>query len=142
MNLWERIKAWRGGKVKPLTQRHGALGESSAKKHLQKAGLKFLTANFKSDRGEIDLIFRDDDCLVFVEVKARSSEKWVRPAATVSAPQRKRLSQAALDYLKLIKNPQVKVRFDIVEVLLEKGEVREIRHLPNTFPMDRAHRYF
>ena len=45
--------------------------------------MKFLTANFRSPRGEIDLVFRDADCLVFIEVKTRSSEDWVRPAAAV-----------------------------------------------------------
>jgi putative endonuclease len=142
MSLWERIKNLRGGKDTPLTQKHGELGERTAKKHLQRLGLKFLTANFKSDRGEIDLIFRDQDCLVFVEVKARSSEDWVRPAASVNAAKRKRLSQTALDYLKLIKNPEIKIRFDIVEVLLNAGEVKEVRHLPNTFPMEKPYRYF
>jgi putative endonuclease len=72
---------------------------------------------------------------VFIEVKTRSSEGWVRPAASVNARKRKLLSQTALDYLKLIKNPKIKIRFDIVEVLLDDGEVREIRHLPNTFRM-------
>lgn len=135
MNLWERIKNLRGDKVMPLTHKHGQLGERTAKKHLQRLGLKFLTANFRSERGEIDLIFRDADCLVFVEVKARSSEEWTRPAASVNAERRGRLSRAALDYLKLIKNPKIKIRFDIVEVLLSNGEVKEVRHLPNTFPM-------
>jgi hypothetical protein len=51
------------------------------------------------------------------------------------------LSQTALDYLKLLKNPAVKIRFDIVEVLLTAGAVREIRHLPNTFPMARPYRH-
>jgi putative endonuclease len=51
--------------------------------------LKFLTANFRSDRGEIDLIFREADCLVFVEVKTRIKGGWTRPAAAVNA--RKRL---------------------------------------------------
>lgn len=142
MNLWERIKNWREGKDKPLSHKHGELGERAAKKHLKRIGLKFLTANFRSDRGEIDLIFRDNDCLVFVEVKTRSSEDWVRPAASVNAHKRRLLSQTALDYLKLIKNPQVKIRFDIVEVLLNGGEVREVRHLPNTFPMEKPYRYF
>jgi putative endonuclease len=103
--------------------------------------LKFLAANFRSARGEIDLIFRDDDCLAFVEVKTRSSEDWGRPAAAVNAQRRRRLSQAALDYLRLLKNPPVKIRFDIVEVLLNDGEVREIRHLPNTFAMAKPFRY-
>jgi putative endonuclease len=141
MNLLERIKAWGGKKDQPLAHRHGQLGERTARKHLQRLGLKFLTANFRSDRGEIDLVFRDKDCLVFVEVKTRSSEDWVRPAAYVNAHKRRLLSQTALDYLKLIKNPQIKIRFDIVEVLLNDGKPREVRHLPNTFPMSKPSRY-
>jgi putative endonuclease len=135
VNLLERIKAWGGKKESPLAHRHGELGERTAKKHLQRLGLKFLAANFRGSAGEIDLIFQEEDCLVFVEVKTRSSEAWVRPAGSVNARKRKLLSQTALDYLKLIKNPRIKIRFDIVEVLLDDGAVREIRHLPNTFPM-------
>ncbi len=142
MKLWERIQAWKRGEQQPISARHGETGESAARKHLRKLGLKFLTANFRSKRGEIDLIFRDMDCLVFVEVKTRSSEDWVRPAAYVDARKRKLLSQTALDYLRLIKNPEVKIRFDIVEVLLTDGAVREIRHLPNTFEMSKPYRYF
>ena len=141
MNFATRIKSLLGKNEKPEHLRRGELGERAAKKHLQKLGLKFLTANFRSDRGEIDLVFRDQDCLVFVEVKARSSEDWTRPAAAVDARKRRLLSQTAIDYLKLLKNPQVKIRFDIVEVLLTNGEVREVRHLPNTFPLTKPYRY-
>jgi putative endonuclease len=140
MNLWERIKSLRG-KPKAEHLRRGKLGERAAKKHLQKQGLKFLTANFRSPRGEIDLVFRDGDCLAFVEVKARSSEDWMRPAAYVDSRKKRLLSQTALDYLRLIKNPEVKIRFDIVEVLLADGEVREVRHLPNAFVMSKPYRY-
>jgi putative endonuclease len=141
MNLLEKIKAKFAGKEKPEHLRRGELGEQAAKKFLQKQGLKFLTANFRSARGEIDLIFRHEDCLAFIEVKTRSSENWSRPAAAVNLERRRRLSQCALDYLRLLKNPTVKIRFDIVEVLLADGEVREIRHLPNTFPMAKPFRY-
>ena len=133
MNLLQRIKERLTGKPEPEHLRRGVLGERAAKKHLQQRGLKFLTANFRSERGEIDLVFREGDCLVFVEVKTRSSEDWTRPAAAVNARKRRLLSQTALDYLRLLKNPHVKIRFDIVEVLLADGAVREIRHLPNTF---------
>ena len=125
----------------PIHLRHGQLGERAAKRHLKRQGLKFLTANFRSERGEMDLIFRDHDCLVFIEVKTRSSEDWVRPAAAVNAERRRRLTRTALDYLRLLRNPPVKIRFDIMEVLLEGGLVREVRHLPNTFPMERPYRY-
>ena len=142
MNLLEHIRTWKKKREQPLHLRHGEIGEDAARKHLRKRGLKFLTANFKSKRGEIDLIFRDADCLVFVEVKTRSSEEWIRPAAFVDARKRRLLSRTALDYLRLIKNPKVKIRFDIVEVLLVNSEVREVRHLPNTFEMTRPWRYF
>lgn len=141
MNLPVAIKDWLNKKEIPLAHRHGALGERAAKKHLKQLGLKYLTANFHSDRGEIDLVFRDDDCLVFVEVKTRSSEDWIRPAASVNQRKRRLLCQTALDYLELLKNPPVKIRFDIVEVLLHDSAVREVRHLPNTFAMEKPYRY-
>src|SRR5499427_488554 len=141
MSLAARIQSWWSGKEKPLHLRHGELGERAAKKHLKRQGLKFLTANFRSPRGEIDLVCREKDCLVFVEVKTRSSEDWVRPAAAVNKERRQRLSRAALDYLRLLNNPQVKFRFDIVEVLLADGQIREIRHLPNTFALEKPYRY-
>jgi putative endonuclease len=141
VNLLGKFKTWSGWHSKPEHLRRGKLGERAAEKHLRKLGLKFLTANFRSPRGEIDLVFRDDDSLVFVEVKTRSSEDWVRPAAAVNARKRRLLSQTALDYLKLLNNPPVKIRFDVVEVLLQAGQVREIRHLPNTFAMAAPYRY-
>lgn len=141
MNLADRVKSWLQCPEKPEHLWRGELGERAAKRHLQKLGLKYLTANFRSERGEIDLIFRDNDCLVFVEVKSRSSEDWTRPAAAVDARKKRLLSQTALDYLRLLKHPEVKIRFDIVEVLLTGGEVREVRHLPNSFSLSKPYRY-
>ena len=141
MNFLRRIKEIFAQKDQPEHLRRGELGERAAEKFLRKVGMKFLTGNFRSERGEFDPIFRDEDCLVFIEVKTRSSEEWGRPAAAVDARKKRLICQTALDYLRLIKNPQVKIRFDIVEVLLSDGEVREVRHLPNTFPMSRGMRY-
>ena len=141
MSLWERIAFWRERVDEPVHLRRGVRGERAAKKHLRRLGLKFLTANFRSARGEIDLVFRDRDCLIFVEVKTRSSEDWTRPAAAVDARKRRLLSLTALDYLKLLNNPPVKIRFDIVEVLLHEEAVSEVRHLPNTFALTAPYRY-
>lgn len=137
MNLLQRLIK----PVLPVNLERGQLGELAAKAHLKKLGFKFLLANYSSPRGEVDLIFRDRDCLVFVEVKARSSESWTRPAAFVNKEKRRRLSRAALDYLRLLKNPAIRFRFDIVEVLLEDGKVHEVRHLPNTFHLSKPYRY-
>ncbi len=141
VNPLRRILAWVRAPNQPVAQRHGTLGEHAARRHLKRAGLKFLAANFQSERGEIDLIFRHHDCLVFVEVKSRSSEEWTRPAAAVDAEKRRHLSLTALDYLRRLGQPQIKVRFDIVEVLLEDERVREVRHLPNAFPLSSPYRY-
>jgi putative endonuclease len=137
IGLWQRILQWWRRPPEPTHLRHGRIGEDLARKHLQGLGLKFLAANFRSPRGEIDLVFREGDCLVFVEVKTRSSEEWSRPAAAVNAKRRHRLSQAGLDYIRRLKSPRIKVRFDIVEVLLSGDAVREIRHLPNAFALSK-----
>ena len=128
----ERWGRWTG-KVEAIHLRTGRHGESAARKYLCRHGLKFLAANFKGKRGEVDLIFRDADCLVFVEVKTRSAKSWTRPAAAVKAGKRNRISLTALAYLRELREPRVRIRFDIVEVLMEDNQVIEIRHLPNTF---------
>ncbi len=119
----------------------GQIGEEAAARYFRQNGLKILAKNFKSKRGEIDLVLKDGDCVVFAEVKSRNDERWTRPAAAVDREKRQHLSMAAIDYLKAIKNPRVKIRFDIVEVLLNGEEIREIRHLPNTFEMEEPFRY-
>lgn len=141
MGLLDRWRELFRGRALPAHLRRGQLGEDAAKRFLQREGLRFLTANFRSKRGEIDLVFRDAEFLVFVEVKTRSSETWARPAAAVNARKRRLLSQTALDYLRLLPEPWVNIRFDVVEVLLHDEQPREIRHLRNTFALSRPYRY-
>lgn len=141
INLKQWLKRCLEQTEQPLHLQRGILGERAAKRYLKRLGLKFLTANFRSRRGEIDLVFRDQDCLVFVEVKTRSSEDWTRPAAAVNSYKRQLLTKAALDYLRMLPVHPVKMRFDIVEVLLHDGQVGEVRHLPNTFSLSPPHFY-
>jgi len=136
MKLLTKLRDWFGRRSAPVHLQRGILGEHAARMHLEQDGLKFLTANFRSDHGEIDLIFRDGDCLVFVEVKTRSSEEWTRPAAAVDARKRRLLSLTAEDYLRKLEDRRVKWRFDIVEVLLADGVVSEVRHVVHAFVGD------
>ena len=124
----------------PEHLRRGRMGERAARRYLRKAGLKFLYANFRGEQGEIDLIFRDKEILVFVEVKTRSSETWRRPAAAVNRDKQRRIVATARDYLRLLERSDIPVRYDIVEVLLEEGRVNEIRHQPNAFAPARKSR--
>lgn len=150
MDLLRKLTAWLGRRSEPAHIRLGRVGELAARKHLEQKGLKFLTANFRGRRGEIDLIFKahdeaisgsgftgnDADCLVFAEVKTRTQGQWTRPASAVDARKRKLLSATALSYLREIGSPRMRIRFDIVEVLLRDEAVQEVRHLPNAFPLE------
>ena len=107
----------------PEHLRRGRLGEIAAGTTLTRGGMKILTSNERAGRSEIDLVCRDGDCLVFVEVKTRSSEEWGSPATAVDKEKRRLLSEAALFYLRRLKNPRVSFRFDVVEVLLRDGKV-------------------
>ncbi len=100
-----------------------------------------LAVNVRTTRGELDLVLRDRDCLVFAEVKARSRRSWTRPSRAVDARKRRALSRAAWDYLRLVGCPRVKFRFDIVEVLLDGDEVGEVRHLVDAFALAPPSRY-
>jgi putative endonuclease len=114
--------------------RKGLQGETAARRWLRRHGLKFLTANYRTSHGEIDLVFRDGECLVFVEVKTRSNEDWVRPETAVNADKRRRIIATAEDYVRALRGTYPRWRFDVVEVLIEHDRIREIRHLPNAFP--------
>ena len=131
--MFQFIKRLFGVKREPEHLRRGRLGEAAAKRHLKSAGLKFLVANFKTKDSEIDL--------VFLEVKARTEGGWTRPAAAVDQRKRSLLSKAAREYVRQLRDPNVKFRFDIVEVLLVDGEVNEVRHIPNAFPLTKAKRH-
>lgn len=135
MGVWEKLTSIFRGK-QPEHLRRGALGEAAARQHLQRLGLKFLTANFRDRNGEIDLIFRDGEALAFVEVKTRTHEEYSRPADAVDAAKQLRLKKTANTYLRKLNYPDICHRFDIVEVLLIDGEVSEIRHFPNAFQPD------
>lgn len=121
----------------PEHLRRGRLGELAAAENLRQAGMKILATNYRGGRGELDLVCRDGECLVFVEVKTRSSEEWGRPALAVDKEKRRLIGVAAQYYLKRLGNPEVKLRFDVVEVLLKEGAVAEVRHLPNAFVPER-----
>ena len=130
MALWAKLKFWKSW---PVHLERGTLGEEAARDFLKAAGLKFLTANYACKEGEIDLIFRDRETLVFVEVKTRTEGGWTRPSKAVDDRKKRALIRTANEYLKLLKNPLVAYRYDVVEVLLVDGAVSEVRHNVNSF---------
>ena len=91
--------------------------ERVAEKHLQAQGLKAVGRNYSCARGEIDLVMRDGDCLVFVEVRYRKDNSWVSAAETVTVDKQKKVIMTARYYLQ--QHPGEKnsnCRFDVVSI--------------------------
>ncbi|MBG86276.1 MAG: YraN family protein [Verrucomicrobiales bacterium] len=132
MGLLDPIKSLLGKDKLPHHLRLGREGEKAAKSYLKQLGYKFLTANYSGPHGEIDLIFRHEDCLVFVEVKTRTEGGWTRPADAVNRDKRKAIIHTARQYVRKLTDSRVKYRYDIAEVLVREG-ASEVRHIPNAF---------
>lgn len=115
--------------------RLGAAGELLAKEYLSKSGLKFIKANYKFLRAEIDLIFKDNksDTLIFVEVKMRTNKKFGEPEDSVTYNKQLQIQKAAMGFVTQNTSYQnYNLRFDVVSIMLE-GDKPVIRHYENVF---------
>lgn len=120
------------------TEETGLWGEAEAGKLLKGKGYRILGCRVRiGDRDELDLVARDGEILVFVEVKTRKSDDFGRPSSAVDSAKRHRMSRAAVRYLKKIKCPGVNFRFDVVEVTgsVEHG-ASSVNHIENAFTLD------
>src|ERR1700730_14755734 len=137
-----RSRFSRSKESSPEHLRRGARGEKLAARFLRNHGYKILYRNFKDRHGgEIDIVCRDDDTLVFVEVKARRSEEFGRPIDAVDRQKQLRVSKGGLAWLRLLDNPDIAFRFDVVEVLLpEEGEPR-LELIQNAFELSQPYIY-
>jgi len=120
----------------------GIWGERTAERFLREAGYGIIGRNVRYDhRGEADLIVRDWDHLIFVEVKTRSSEDYGRPVDAVDAAKRRSLGRLAIRFLRRAGFPPLIYRFDVVEVVGTPGGTPPIvRHLENVFQFHRRYR--
>ena len=111
----------------------GSYGERVAAAFVRRHGYRVLTRNFKTERGEIDLVCRDGRVLVFVEVRSRSGDLFGRPSESIDARKEAALDAAARSYLEELKRDDIPWRFDAVEVRLKAGEVPACTLVPNIF---------
>ncbi len=130
-----RLRRWRNLNTtsrKPVQHRHGEIGENAAARFLRQKGIKILLRNYQSRYGEIDIIGREKDILVFVEVKARQADGLQRPGEAVTDKKRRRLILTGRQYLKEL-HRDVPYRYDIVEVYLDGENVQKCQHYSNVF---------
>ncbi len=109
----------------------GLKGEDLAADYLKKKGYKVLQRNYRTPLGEADIIAQDRDAVVFVEVKARSSDAYGQPFEAVNSRKQEKLRKVALYYLKQNKI-EVQIRFDVVSILSRNGK-DEINHIREAF---------
>ncbi|MBI5418378.1 YraN family protein [Candidatus Poribacteria bacterium] len=112
----------------------GKSGENEAEKFLKKSGYKILERNYRTRYGEIDIIAKDKDVLVFVEVKNRKDNKYGEPEEAVTFHKQKQISKVAVHYLTCNKFFQTACRFDVVSISdFEKNSDKKIKLIKNAF---------
>lgn len=109
----------------------GKSGEEEAVKYLISKGYDIIACNWRHKRIEIDIIAGNDDYIVFVEVKTRSSSEWGNPEDSVDDLRIKRMVEAA-DYYVIEHHISLPVRFDVV-ALVQNGLSFSVKHIDDAF---------
>lgn len=122
--------------------RAGLWGEKQAARLLRRKGYRILGQRIRvGRRDELDIVARNGDTLVFVEVKTRADEQFARAASAIDSAKRHAMSRAAARYVNKLREKPSYLRFDVVEVIgREGGGEPEIRHFENAFSTSRRYR--
>ena len=112
----------------------GDQAELLALRHLENAGLIIVTQNYRSRLGEIDLIMRDDDTLIFVEVRYRKSARFGTALESVNHQKQLRIIQTAQHYLQQNESDSLEYRFDVVAIS-SNDNTTDIVWVKNAFQM-------
>ncbi len=110
----------------------GKLGEELALKKIKSLGYKSITRNYHCPLGEVDLIAKDGDCLVFIEIKTRKGRSLAYAKEAIDKRKKRQLSKVALAYMKSMDCCDVKSRFDVVAISLNEGK-EQIEVIQNAF---------
>jgi putative endonuclease len=112
----------------------GKLGEELALKKIKRIGYKCLARNYRCPLGEVDLIAKDGDTLVFIEIKTRKGRTIGYAKEAVDGRKRRQLSKVALTYIKANNCWHMSSRFDVVAISFNKNK-REIEIVKNAFDL-------
>lgn len=110
----------------------GDAGEAFACTYLEEKGMAVLERNFHCRAGEIDVIAREGDTVVFAEVKTRSGRSFGSAAEAVGAAKQKKLTRTALEYIAQKGISGDNYRFDVMEVYVTDGRF-QVNHIENAF---------
>ena len=111
----------------------GRLGEDIACDYLEGNGFWIMERNWRSRRGEIDIIARRGDLTVFVEVKARRGNHFGEPEEAITPRKARNIRRAAAEYLSR-RGPVGKLRFDVISIKLGRRDgLERLRHIQSAF---------
>lgn len=110
----------------------GKRGENIAKEYLLNLGYHILRMNWVYGKAEVDVIARQSDTLVFVEVKARTSVDYGQPEDFVNVKKEQQLEYAANAYIE-DSGHQGEIRFDIIAIVFENKHIYNINHIEDAF---------
>jgi len=132
---------WKRERNLPAHLKTGEWGEEVSARFLKGKGYRIIGRRVRLERDELDIVATHAGVLVFVEVKTRKNEVFGRAVSAVNRGKRASLSRAAVHYLRALREKPDHFRFDVVEVVGERGEKDpEIRHVENAFNLDRKYR--
>lgn len=114
----------------------GDRGERLAVSYLRRQGLEILARQSRNRIGEIDIVARDGDTLVFVEVKTRADDGKGHPAEAVTRTKQRQLTRAALAWLKRRGLLECRTRFDVIAIRWQPGGEPLIEHYRHAFEAD------
>ena len=112
----------------------GRRGEELALKKIKRLGYKCIARNYRCALGEVDLIAKDGDTLVFIETKTRKGATLAYAKEAIDARKKRQLSKVALAFMKANNCCEVKSRFDVVAVSLH-GNKERIEDIKNAFEL-------
>ena len=120
----------------------GAYGERLAAHYLWANGCKLLWKNYRAAKGgEVDVVCRDAEILVFAEVKTRSSDRFGRPMDAVDRDKEQLIIRGAMDWLRLLDDQDLFFRFDVVEVILPQGKPPKVTWVKEAFGVPKSYRF-
>ena len=127
-------RLWNGLSPRPTSTVVGSRAEQSALKYLKRKGLRLVRRNYRCRFGELDLIMRDDDCLVIVEVRSRESAGFASPAMTVDERKQRKIARATLAYQSTTARfREWPVRFDVIAILHTEAGPGTIQWIQDAF---------
>ena len=113
----------------------GTSGEELAAAFLQRSGLKIIERNFRCKGGEVDIVAKDGDTFVFVEVKTRKTLTYGPPQLAVTPFKQRQISKAALTWLARNRLHDHPARFDVIAIILESSYRHQLEHISNAFEL-------